>query len=38
MDPAVPDPLAGMGLVDPEGRAKESSLTWRIYAERPPEG
>lgn len=33
--PALPDSLAGMGLYDHLGEAKDSSLRWQTVAERP---
>lgn len=33
--PALPDPLAGMGLYDPEGDPKDTTLKWQLQLERP---
>ena len=37
LEPNTPDPLAGMGLNDADGKPKDSSKSWRVYADRPPE-
>lgn len=34
-DPST-DPLAGLGIHDADGRPKDSSIPWRIQADRPP--
>lgn len=37
IDSSLVDSLVGMGLVDAEGRPKDSELTWRTVSERPPQ-
>jgi hypothetical protein len=37
LEPNTPDPLAGMGLTDADSKPKDSSTSWRVYADRPAE-